>query len=336
MARTPRKAPKSRTDATTPTTPKAPTTTPQGKTGDRTRRRTLWTRTLAALAVCGAAGGGLVAWRVLSDDTPAERPVTTEEASRLALSRLNLFEASPVAVTLTATEGGGVVVRVEGVVDYRTHRGVGSYEVTGASGATGATEATGAAGASGKSARTPGPGAAERFDRGLIVWDTGGLGLAPAPKTGGIGGSGGTGGTGGTGGSGGGPPWQQAEHIPRSGWSARAYTADPLDSGLQLLIGLGADRPDNPLLLAQSGARRLAREDIDGRPYDRFSGPRAQGTTPGAGAGAGRSPLTYWVDEDGGLRRVSMQMPGLGTPTTLYFSGHDGHAKLPEAPWVTR
>ncbi|MEU8540496.1 hypothetical protein AB0C52_10995 [Streptomyces sp. NPDC048717] len=298
-------------------TPKAPTATPKGKTGDRTRRRTLWTRTLAALAVCGAAGGGLVVWRALSDDTPAERPVTTEEASRLALSRLNLYQAGPVAVTLTATEGGGVVVRVEGVVDYRTHRGVGSYEVTGASGATGAT------GASGKTAQTPRPGAAERFDRGLIVWDTGGLGLAPAPKTGG-------------GGTGGGPPWQQAEHIPRSGWSARAYTADPLDSGLQLLIGLGADRPDNPLLLAQSGARWLAREDIDGHPYDRFSGPRAQGTTPGAGAGSGRSPLTYWVDEDGGLRRVSMRMPGLGTPTTLDFSGHDGHAKLPEAPWATR
>ncbi|MEU9314953.1 hypothetical protein [Streptomyces sp. NPDC048295] len=267
------------------------------KTGGRTPRRALWLRTLIAITACGAAVGGLAAYRASSDDTTTERPVTTEEASRLALSRLNLYQASPVAVTLTAAEGGEVVVRVKGVVDYRTHRAVGSYEVSGSSG-------------------TSGP-ATGQLDHGLIVWDAGGLGLAPAPK------------------GDDGPPWQQAEHIPRSGWSARSYTSDPLDSGLQLLIGLGADRPDNPLLLAQSGARRLGGERIDGRSYDRFSGPRAQGATPGAGPDGGRSPLTYWVDTDGGLRRVTMRMPGLGTPTTVEFSGREGRAKLPEAPWGT-
>ncbi|MFH8474715.1 hypothetical protein [Streptomyces sp. NPDC018000] len=272
------------------------------KTSGRTPRRTRWFRTLIALAVCGVAAGGLAAYRTLSDDT-TERPVTMEEASRLALSRLNLYQASPVAVTLTAAEGGGVVVRVKGVVDYRTHRGVGSYQVTGSTGAPGSSKAAGPA--------------AGQLDHGLIIWDTGGLGLAPAPKGDNS------------------PPWKQAEHIPRSGWSARSYTTDPLDAGLQLLIGLGADRPDNPLLLAQSGARWLERERIDGRSYDRFAGPRAQGATPGAGSDGGRSPLTYWVDGDGGLRRVTMRMPGLGTPTTLEFSGRDGRAKLPEAPWAT-
>ncbi|MFF3955091.1 hypothetical protein ACFYY1_17955 [Streptomyces sp. NPDC001890] len=267
-----------------------------GKTGGRTPRRALWWRTLIAITACGAAVGGLAAYRGYSDDsTTAERPVTTEEASRLALSRLNLYQASPVAVTLTATEGGGVVVRVEGVVDYRTHRAVGSYRVTGSSGASG-------------------PDAGQ-LDHGLIVWDTGGLGLAPVPEGDDK------------------QPWQQAEHIPRSGWSSRSYTTDPLDAGLQLLIGLGADRPDNPMLLAQSGARWLAHDRIDGRGYDRFAGPRAQGATPGAGSDGGRSPLTYWVDGDGGLRRVTMRMPGLGTPTTVEFTGHEGRAKLPEAPW---
>ncbi|WP_405720329.1 hypothetical protein [Streptomyces sp. NBC_00046] len=268
------------------------------KTDGRTPRRALWLRTLIAITACGAAVGGLAAYRAYSDDdTTTERPVTMEEASRLALSRLNLYQASPVAVTLTAAEGGGVEVRVKGVVDYRNHRAVGSYRVTGSSGTSGS--ATG------------------QLDHGLIVWDTGGLGLAPAPK------------------GANGPPWQQAEHIPRSGWSARSYTADPLDAGLQLLIGLGADRPDNPLLLAQSGARRLGRDRIDGRSYDRFAGPRAQGATPGAGPDGGRSPLTYWVDGDGGLRRVTMRMPGLGTPTTVEFSGREGRAKLPGAPWGT-
>ncbi|MFR9793806.1 hypothetical protein ACL07V_34965 [Streptomyces sp. MB22_4] len=264
------------------------------KTDGRTPRRTRWLRTLVAIAVCGTAVGGVAAYRSLADSS-AERPVTMDEASRLALSRLNLYQASPVSVTLTASEGGGVVLRVSGVVDYRTHHGVGSYQTTGAAGS---------------SASSAAP-----LDHGLIVWDSDGLGLAPALD--------------------GSPSWRQAEHIPRSGWSPRSYTADPLDAGLQLLIGLGADRPDNQMLLAQSGARWLGRDRIAGRDYDRIAGPRAKGTMPGTGPDGGRSPLTYWVDDNGGLRRVTMRMPGLGTPTTLEFAGHDGSAKLPEAPWAT-
>ncbi|MER7767402.1 hypothetical protein [Kitasatospora sp. NPDC096140] len=256
------------------------------RTKDDTRRpwRSRWLLTLAAIAVCGTAAGGLVVYRTVSDEAD-ERPVTSDEASRLALSRLNLYQAAPVGVTLTAAEGGGVTIRVEGVVDYRTHRGVGRYRTTGASGP---------------------------LDHGLIIWDTGGLGLAPEPA--GVDG----------------PAWQQAEHVPRQGWSPRSYTADPLDSGLSLVVQLGADRPDNPLLLAQSGARWLGRDRIDGRGYDRIAGPRAQGSAPDGG----RSPLTYWVDGDGALRRVTMRMAGLGTPTTADFSGHDAAAKLPEAPWL--
>ncbi|KUJ68507.1 hypothetical protein ACZ90_18125 [Streptomyces albus subsp. albus] len=262
------------------------------KTSGRTPRRTFWFRTLIALAVCGTAVGGVTVYRTVSDDA-ADRPVTVDEASRLALSRLNLYQASPVAVTLTTAEGGGVVVRVSGIVDYRTRRAVGSYRVTGAADAAGG-----------------------QPDHGLVVWDSDGLGLAPAPEGDGS------------------PPWRQAEHVPRAGWSPRSYTTDPLDAGLRLLIQLGADRPDNPLLLAQSGARWLGRDRIDDRSYDRFAGPRAQGATRGAAPDRGLSPLTYWVDGDGGLRRVTMRMPGLGTPTTLEFTGRAGRAKLPEAPWA--
>ncbi|MEV0530551.1 hypothetical protein [Kitasatospora sp. NPDC050463] len=242
---------------------------------------------MVALVACAAAvaAAGVVVDRTVADGT-GERAVTVDEASRLALSRLNLFQASPVTVALTAAESGGVEVRVDGVVDYRTRRGAGRYRVTGASGP---------------------------LDQGLVVWDAGGLGLAPAPA------------------GADGPAWQQAERVPRSGWSPRTYTADPLDAGLQLLVQLGADRPDNPLLLAQSGARWLGSESLDGRSHDRFAGPRAQGAAPDGG----RSPLTYWVDGDGTLRRVTMRMPGLGTPTTVEFAGHDEGARLPEAPWLT-
>ncbi|GAA3009836.1 hypothetical protein ACFVUY_35695 [Kitasatospora sp. NPDC058063] len=263
------------------------------KAEGRGPRRSHWLKALIAIVVCGAAAGGVAVYRTVSDEA-VERPVTTDEAGRLALSRLNLYQASPVAVTLTAEEGGGVTIRVDGVVDYRNHRGVGRYRTTGASGP---------------------------LDHGLIVWDTGGLGLAPdragtdtatAPATDA-------------------PAWQQAERIPRQGWSPRTYTADPLDAGLNLLVQLGADRPDNPLLLAQSGARWLGRDRIDGKGYDRFAGPRAQGSAPDGA----RSPLTYWVDGDGGLRRVTMRMPGLGTPTTVELTGRQADAKLPEAPWLT-
>ncbi|MET7298950.1 hypothetical protein [Embleya sp. NPDC005575] len=259
------------------------------KTGERTPRRRLWFSILVAVALCGTAAGGLAVHRVVSDSGDKDRAVTVDEASRLALSRLTLYQASPVAVTLTAAEGGGVTIRVEAVVDYRTHRGVGGYQVTGAAG---------------------------QLDRGLIVWDGGGLGLAPVPQ--GVGG----------------PPWQQAEHIPRQGWSSRAYTADPLDSGLRLLIQLGADRPDNPLLLAQSGARWLGRDRIQGRNYDRFSGPRAQDAARGGKTDGELSPLTYWVDGDGGLRRATMRMPGIGTPTTVEITGRDDKARMPAAPWA--
>ncbi|MFE2728197.1 hypothetical protein [Kitasatospora sp. NPDC059327] len=249
------------------------------------RRRTFRLRALVALAVCAGTAGGLVAYRTVAAE-PGERAVTVDEASRLALSRLTLFQASPVAVTLTAAEGGGVEVRVEGVVDYRTRRGAGRYQVTGANGP---------------------------LDRGLVVWDAGGLGLAPEPA------------------GADGPAWQQAERVPRQGWSPRTYTADPLDAGLQLIVQLGADRPDNPLLLAQSGARRLGRDRLDGHDYDRFSGPRAQGAAPDGE----RSPLTYWVDDDGALGRVTMRLPGLGTPTAVAFGGREDTARLPEAPWLT-
>ncbi|MFJ5921735.1 hypothetical protein ACIQF6_03900 [Kitasatospora sp. NPDC092948] len=252
------------------------------------KKRRLSRRSLIVTAVAAAvlAGGGVTAWQLVGGGEES-RPLTTDEASRLALSRLKVYQASPLRVTVKVQEGDGMVVEVQGVVDYRTKHAAGSYTVTGKGGIA---------------------------DQGLVVWDTGGLGLAKSPA--GVDG----------------PAWEQAEHVPRTGWSSRSYGTDPLDAGLQLLVQLGADRPDNPLLLAQAGPRWLGRDRIDGRDYDRIAGPRSRDA---ADKDTGTSPLTYWLDADGGLRRVTMRMAGLGTPTTLEIGGQDAGAKLPEAPWAT-
>ncbi|GAA2106508.1 hypothetical protein GCM10009759_44810 [Kitasatospora saccharophila] len=255
-------------------------------TQKKNRRRYAVAAVLAAVLV---AAGGVTAWRVAAREDGA-RPLSTEEASRLALSRFTLYGTSPAAVDLTVREGGGTTVEVHGVIDYRTRHAAGSYRVTGPRGV---------------------------LDEGLLIWDAGGLGLAKAP-------AGATG-----------QPWEQAEHVPRTGWTSRPYGTDPLDAGLDLAVQLGADRPDNPLLLAQAGPRRLGRDRIDGRDHDRISGPRPRGAVTGGGSPGDTSPLTYWIDADGGLRRVTMRMPGLGTPTTLDFHGRSAGAKLPEAPWAT-
>ena len=251
-------------------------------------KKRLSRRSLIVTAVAAAvlAGGGVTAWQLVGSGEES-RPLTTDEAARLAMSRLKVYQASPLRVTLKAQEGDGMVVEVQGVVDYRTKHAAGSYTVTGKSGT---------------------------IDQGLVVWDAGGLGLVKAPA------------------GASGPAWEQAEHVPRSGWSSRSYGTDPLDAGLQMLIQLGADRPDNPLLLAQAGPRWLGRDRIDGRDYDRIAGPRSRDA---ADKDTGTSPLTYWIDGDGGLRRVTMRMAGLGTPTTLELGGQDAGAKLPEAPWAT-
>ncbi|MFK0191248.1 hypothetical protein [Kitasatospora sp. NPDC090308] len=253
-------------------------------TQQKNRRRYAVAAVVAAVLVAAA---GVTAWQVAGREG-GSRPLSTEEASRLALSRFTLYGASPVQVALRVDEGAGTVVEVHGLVDYRTGHAAGGYRVRGPGGA---------------------------LHTGLVVWDTGGLGLADAPA-----------GTDGL-------PWEQAEHVPRTGWTSRPYGSDPLDAGLELAVRLGADRPDNPLLLAQAGPRRLGRDRIDGREHDRISGPRPRDAA--AGTGDATSPLTYWVDAEGGLRRVTMRMPGLGTPATLDFEGGRDGARLPEAPWAT-
>jgi hypothetical protein len=76
---------------------------------------------------------------------------------------------------------------------------------------------------------------------------------------------------------------------------------------LTVLAGLGADRPENPLLIRQGGALWL-REDTAGRQeVTVFAGPTDQQTqTDGADQDA--AGIHYWVDQSGLAHRVDVRL----------------------------
>lgn len=243
--------------------------------GRRTSRAVRW------LTACGAAAAlavGTGAW-LWPEGRPEPRAVTLDEAGRMALARFTTYEAGPARIRITVPGRDGESV-VDAVVDHRSHHAVGSYRT---------------------------PGAAP----GLLAWDLGGVGVAPAPD-----------------GTAVPPDPAAAATMPRAAWSSRAFSSDPFDVGLRLVLQLAADRPDNAQVLAQQGPLRLRGERIDGRSYDVFSGPR-----PRSAAGQGESPLTYWIDGAGGLRRVTVQVPGLARPVTVDFTGPSAEA-VPTTPWT--
>lgn len=106
--------------------------------------------------------------------------------------------------------------------------------------------------------------------------------------------------------------WEEAgngEDIPAQApvepGAARAIDprAGTIDSVLLLLLGLGADRPDNAQLLRQSDAAWLRAEDLDGTHVDVFTGPSD------AGSGADGGTTRFWVDDRGALRRFEADLP---------------------------
>ncbi|GAB7186743.1 hypothetical protein ATKI12_6574 [Kitasatospora sp. Ki12] len=102
----------------------------------------------AALAALAAAG---VLLALPGTDAATSRPVTGDEATRLALSRLTTYEAGPAIVDITVPTGDAVT-RIHGLVDFRIRRAVGTYT-------------------------TDGVGAP-----GMLAWDQGGVGVAPARR----------------------------------------------------------------------------------------------------------------------------------------------------------
>ncbi|MEU6348981.1 hypothetical protein ABZ896_06605, partial [Streptomyces sp. NPDC047072] len=152
----------------------------------------------------------------------------------------------------------------------------------------------------------------DRGQRGLVAWDAGGLAVARTPVD------------------------SLAAAVRQAGqpstrWARRPFGEAPLDSALRLTTLMATDRPENAQLLAQSGPLRLRGEEIGGRHYDVFSGPRPR-PRPQAGSAEGRSPLTYWIGADGGLRRITADL-GAGRRVSVDVVGERGRVGVPGAPW---
>ncbi|KPI17158.1 hypothetical protein OK074_8249 [Actinobacteria bacterium OK074] len=156
--------------------------------------------------------------------------------------------------------------------------------------------------------------------RGVIAWDQGGIAVtdasAKAPSR---------------------TPQQalrRAAALKPDRWTRRPYTPAPLDRALRLLLSLSANRPDNAQLLAQSGPLWLREDRIGGREYGVFSGPRPRpnGTQSPTTSASGRSPLAYWIDGEGELRRVTAEVTP-GRTVTIDVVRRHVYWKLPDAPW---
>lgn len=85
-----------------------------------------------------------------------------------------------------------------------------------------------------------------------------------------------------------------------------------LDALLGVISGLGADRPDNPLLLQQAGALWLRADEIDGEAVTVFAtpsddNPRTSSSPP---LTADTSPLRLWVGADGTMLRADVRLGG--------------------------
>jgi hypothetical protein len=279
---------------------------PQPPREPRTPRKKIWVTVVAATtALAGALTALLLLLSGNGDASP--HPVSADEAQRMALARFRAYEASPseVTVRLPAAETGDGTITVRAVVDHHVRRAVGAYEIVDDT----------------------------RTVQGLLAWDLEGLAVArppaaargaeagrttartPAPDI----------------------VTTAAQAVRRAGtlkreeWTRRPYSTAPLDRALRLVLSVAADRPDNADLLARSGPLWLRDERLDGHGYGVFSGPR-----PGPSASASPvddSTLTYWIDTDGNLRRVTARMSP-GHYATVDFVATRVRTDVPGAPWL--
>ncbi|WP_050375020.1 hypothetical protein [Streptomyces acidiscabies] len=263
------------------------------------------TRRLSRLPLAALALSALLTACAGPGDT--ERPLTADEAQRLALARFRTYQAGTAAMDLRIAAPGGTT-EVRAVVDHRAHRAVGWYATDGAP--------------------------------RLLAWSPEGLAVAKRGTYGGPAAKALTGGA-----SRGDAlretalretalreaALREAARLNTASWDRRPYGRAPLDIALQLALSLAADRPDNAQLLAQSGPLHLREDTIDGRAYDVLAGPRPRPAATGRPL-TGRSPVTYWVDAEGALRRVSARV-GDARTVTLDLTGERVRGSVPKGPW---
>ncbi|WP_217547304.1 hypothetical protein [Streptomyces sp. GbtcB6] len=193
----------------------------------RARLRSPWT--WAALA---AVTGTCAALPFLVAGGDGPRPLSADEARRLALTPVRVYRDSPAEVTVRAPLPGGTAV-VRAVVDEHRHRAVGWFDT------------------------------GDAAERGLLAWDGAGLAVA-RPKTDGSAGPlarpASTA-----------EAVRDAARLKPAAWIRRRYGPASLDTALRLTLSLAADRPGDARRIARSGRRHLGTDRIDGRRYDVIS-----------------------------------------------------------------
>lgn len=99
-----------------------------------------------------------------------------------------------------------------------------------------------------------------------------------------------------------------------------------LDGLLAAIAGLGSERPDNPLLVQQSGALWLRADDVDGTPVTVFAAPPSDEplSADSPPVEAETSALRLWVDELGLIRRAEVRVGD--TWSTVDFPDEPGVA----------
>ena len=128
-------------------------------------------------------------------------------------------------------------------------------------------------------------------------------------------------------------PSPAAFPIPESGWRADRLDAraSALTQTLAILLDLGSDRPENPLLLRQSDAAFVRTDEVAGHRVVVLAGPspaqaQAESAAPSASVPDDGRRVRYWIDDDGLVRRVQLRLAGTSGWTVVDLS---------EAPGVT-
>ena len=112
--------------------------------------------------------------------------------------------------------------------------------------------------------------------------------------------------------------------LPADGWESGALdpSSTALANAVALVASLGADRPENPQLLAQSDAAWLRSDTVDGTAVDVFLGPSGDSATSAPVDESLRA--RYWVDESGVLRRFELPQGSSGDGMTSLFTPATG------------
>jgi hypothetical protein len=205
--------------------------------------------TLSALTACVDA----------PTDPSGARPVTSEEAQLLAITRFQNFNTGtrPFETAFTLS---GVEVTMRGWVDYVAELGYASV--------------------------------AGDFGTEAVLWTTSSLGAVPRAA------------------DDDGYPTFPIPPLDDPEWQIQ--TLDASSSALGALVAtisaLGVDRPDNPLLVQQSGALWLREDEVDDTAVTVFAAPPSD--TPVDGSTSAPDPadatLRLWVDAAGLLRRAEV------------------------------